>query len=57
MKDLNFSRKSLIISFAFVIFITVTVLDFSNPSFDTDGGKYFIIFSSILGLMFQIFRK
>lgn len=57
MKGLNFSRKALIISFAIVILITTTALDFKNPSFYTDGEKYLIILSAFLGLIFQILKK
>jgi len=57
MKDLNFSKRTLILSFLFVIVITVSGLDFKNPSLEVDGGKYFIIFSAVLGLLVQFLKN
>jgi L-lactate permease len=57
MKDLNFSKRTLIFSFAFVIVVTISGLDFENPSFEVDGGKYFIIFSALIGLLVQFLKK
>jgi L-lactate permease len=57
MKDLNFSKRTLIFSFTFVIVVTISGLDFENPSFEVDGGKYFIIFSALIGLLVQFLKK
>jgi len=57
MKDLNFSKRTLIISFTFIIAITISGLDFENPSFEIDGGKYFIIFSALVGLLIQFLKN
>ena len=57
MKDLNFSKRTLILAFLGVILITISVLDFKEPSIEIDGGKYFIIFSAFLGVLFQFLKK
>jgi len=57
MKDLNFSKRTLILSFTFVIVITISGLDFENPSFEVDGGKYFIIISALVGLLVQFLKN
>lgn len=57
MKDLNISKRTLIISFLFVILVTISSLDFENPSLDADGSKYFIIFSAFVGIVIQFLKK
>jgi hypothetical protein len=56
MKDLNFSKRTLILAFSFIILVTVSVLDFEHPSMEIDGGKYFIIFSAFFGLIIQFLK-
>ena len=56
MKDLNFSKRTLILAFSFIILVTVSVLDFEHPSMEIDGGKYFIIFSAFFGLINQFLK-
>ncbi|MCK5782246.1 MAG: hypothetical protein KAH10_06625 [Flavobacteriales bacterium] len=57
MKDINFSKRTLIIAFSIVILITISVLDFEHPSIEVDGGKYFIIFSAFFGLIVQFLKE
>lgn len=56
MKDIQFSKTSIIVSFSFVVLITVSSLNFSDPTISEDGGKYFIIFSAFFGILVQLFK-